>query len=415
LSKLKNQLAVEEREEIGQAIRVLLRFPFLTDQVDPAAFDLVRRRRGPLTQWFDRVLGWPLVVEPRQGYVRLSKIRSDAPGDRPVRRLRSGKAPFDRRRYVLFCVTCAELLSAPVTTVGILADRVVHAMLADPSLAVFDTAARAERMAFVDVLKLLESYGALCVLDGTTESFAEAASAKVLYRVQSSVLLRLMAAPVSPSRVAAEFGDRTAVFEELLGAVAVERRYGGTGLEEASETQRGLWLRHSVMRRLFDDPVVYRDELTEAQLGYVTSITGRKIMREAAELAGLELEERAEGWLLVDPAGVATDERFSDDSSHAKVAALLLLETVTAAGDVGVGPEDLLAAAEGLLDRFPDWGKAYRSEDGALRLAEDAVRVLVSFGLARSEGGRVVARPAAARYRVKAAEATVSGAGKARG
>ncbi|WP_377273810.1 TIGR02678 family protein [Peterkaempfera sp. SMS 1(5)a] len=412
MSKLKSQLAVEEREEIGQAVRVLLRFPLLTDQADPAAFDLVRRRRGPLTQWFDRVLGWPLVVEPRQGYARLSKVRSDAPGDRPARRLRSGKAPLDRRRYVLFCVTCAELLSVPVTTVGILADRVVHAMLADPALGGFDTAARAERMAFVDVLRLLESYGALCVLDGSTDSFAESASAKVLYRVQSGVLLRLLAAPVSPSRVAAELGDRPAVFDELVGAVAVERRYGGTGLEEASETQRGLWLRHSVMRRLFDDPVVYRDELTEAQLGYVTSITGRKIMREAAELAGFELEERAEGWLLVDPAGVATDERFPDDSSHAKVAALLLLETVMAAGGVGAEPEGLIAAAEGLLERFPDWAKAYQSEEGAARLVEDAMRVLVSFGLARYDGGRAVARPAAARYRVTSAEA--AGVGKAR-
>ena len=38
------------------------------------------------------------------------------------------------------------------------------------------------------------------------------------------------------------------------------------------------------------------------------------------------LEERAEGFLVVDPDAIATDTRFPDDDSHAKVAALLLLD-----------------------------------------------------------------------------------------
>ncbi|MEV0276386.1 TIGR02678 family protein [Streptomyces sp. NPDC050610] len=442
MSSLANQLVIAEREEVARGIRLLLARPLLTERADPDAFDLVRRRRESLVRWFDYTLGWTLTVEPRLGHARLAKVRQHADAGRPARRTRSGRAPFDRRRYVLLCVTAAELLSVPVTTIGLLAGRVAQAAAADPALAPFDTAQRAERMAFVDVLRLLESYGALRTVDGATDSFTDSAEAKVLYQVQAGVLMRLLAAPNGASRLAVEPDSVPGRFEELLAGLVRERRYGVRGAESAgggvgsdrvdgadgaadseelvesavaseptgpadttpvaSVVQRNLWLRHSVLRRLFDDPVVYRDELTEAQLGYLASPTGRQIMRRAAEQAGCVLEERAEGWLLADPDGIATDGKFPDDSSHAKVAALLLLDTVTA-DPAGTTPEQLAAAAAGLLGRFPSWAKAYRSEDGAARLAEDAVAVLAGFGLVRREGDRITARPAAFRYRVTGA------------
>ncbi|MEV0260045.1 TIGR02678 family protein [Streptomyces sp. NPDC050617] len=433
MSSLANQLVIAEREEVARGIRLLLARPLLTERADPDAFDLVRRRRESLVRWFDYTLGWTLTVEPRLGHARLAKVRQHADAGRPARRPRSGRAPFDRRRYVLLCVTAAELLSVPVTTIGLLAGRVAQAAGADPALAPFDTAQRAERMAFVDVLRLLESYGALRTVDGATDSFTDSAEAKVLYQVQAGVLMRLLAAPNGASRLAVEPDSVPGRFEELLAGLVRERRYGARGAEttggadgaagsdglveragapaltgpadttpDASVVQRNLWLRHSVLRRLFDDPVVYRDDLTEAQLGYLASPTGRQIMRRAAEQAGCVLEERAEGWLLADPDGIATDGKFPDDSSHAKVAALLLLDTVTA-DPAGTTPEQLAAAAVGLLGRFPSWAKAYRSEDGAARLAEDAVAVLAGFGLVRRDGDRITARPAAFRYRVTGA------------
>ncbi len=432
MSNFANQLVVAEREELARCIRTLLARPLLTERSDPAAFDLVRRRRDPLIHWFDYHCGWTLVVEPRLGYARLLKVRADADATRPARRTRSGRAPFDRRRYVLLCVTAAELLSVPVTTIGLLADRVVQAAAADEALPAFDTAQRAQRVAFVDVLRLLESYGALQTVDGTTDSFADSAEAKVLYRVDATVLMRLLAAPCGPSRLAVPAAGIPGGFEALLTGLVRERRYGPAATEatdvpdateasgtwedpegpddpetgapeaHASPVQRNLWLRHSVLRRLFDNPVLHRDDLTEAQLGYLTSPTGRQILRRAAEQAGFVLEERAEGFLLVDPDAIATDSKFPDDASHAKVAALLLLDTLTGS-PAGCTPEQLAAEAESLLGRFPRWGKAYRTEDGAAALASDAVQVLAEFGLVRSEGGRVVPRPAAARYRVTGA------------
>jgi uncharacterized protein (TIGR02678 family) len=422
MSTLANQLVIAEREEVARGIRLLLARPLITERADAAAFDLVRRRKEPLAKWFDYTCGWSLVVEPRRGYARLSKVRSTADGSRPARRHRSGRAPFDRRRYVLLCVAAAELLAVPVTTVGLLADRIAQATAADPGLPSLDTASRAERMAFVDVLKLLESAGVLLALDGVTESYADSADAKVLYRVDTTLLMRLPASPIGPSRLALPPEEVPLRFEELLAGLVRERRYGGTTADgttgepvAVSETQRNLWLRHSVLRRLFDDPVLYRDDLTEDELAYVNSPTGRQILRRSVEQAGFVLEERAEGFLLVDPDAIATDATFPDDSSTAKVAALLLLEQVQDAPG-GTTPEQLVAIAAGQLRRFPRWAKAYQSEDGAERLADDAVSVLRDAGLAHRLGDRTVLRPAAFRYRVVGTSAKVpEGAGHAAG
>jgi len=111
----------------------------------------------------------------------------------------------------------------------------------------------------------------------------------------------------------------------------------------------------------------------------------------------------------VDPDAIATDATFPDDSSTAKVAALLLLEQIQ---DVpgGVTPEQLAAIAAELLRRFPRWAKAYQSADGAEWLADDAASVLRDVGLAHRIGDRTVLRAAAFRYRVVRSTADSQGA-----
>ncbi|MBF8192143.1 TIGR02678 family protein [Nonomuraea sp. K274] len=394
MSRLANQLVREEKEQIARAIRTLLGRPLVSRHADQAAFELIVKRRRPLTQWFDYFCGWRLVVEPRQGYARLLKIgpsgHHGASATRPARRRRATGAPFDRRRYTLFCLCAAELLTSPVTTIGMLAQRVVRAAGAEAGVPAFDPVRAGERAAFADALKLLEHYGVITAMDGTTDSYLADEDAKVLYQVDTTLLVRLLAVPVPPSRITA-----AAEAHEPGLALTVEARYGG---EEPTETQRNLWARHSFMRRLLDEPVVYRDELTPAQADYAASSSGRRIMRRAAEEAGFVLEERAEGFLLVDPDATATDGRFPDDGSHAKVAALFLIDLLVSSGPVTAARLDDEAA--GLLRRFPQWAKGYQSDGGAPRLAADALEVLALFGLARRTGDQVAALPAAARYRV---------------
>jgi uncharacterized protein (TIGR02678 family) len=402
VSNLANQLVLAEREDVARGVRLLLATPLISERVAPEAFDLVRRRREPIAKWFDYYCGWSLLVEPRLGYVRLAKVRAEADPTRPARRSRSGKAPFDRRRYTLLCLVAAELLAAPVTTIGLLADRVTQASAADALIGGFDTSVRGERMAYVDVLRMLESFGAIEVVDGSTEAFVGSETAKVLYRVDSTLLMRLLAAPNGPSQFSVPADEIALRFDELLAALRRERRYGDApdaahAADGASEVQRNLWLRHSIFRRLVDDPVVYREDLSAAELAYLSSPTGRQLLRRAAEQGGFLLEERAEGVLLVDPDALATDGKFPDDSSTAKVAALLLLDVITASAG-GVAPEQLTAEADRLLREFPRWAKGYRGDDGKEQLVADAVAVLSEFGLVRHSGEVLVALPAAARY-----------------
>lgn len=396
---LTNQLVIAEREEVARGIRALLATPLIGERGSPETFDLIRRRREPIRQWFDYYCGWTLTVEPRLGYARLVKVRAAADPSRPARRLRSGRAAFDRRRYVLLCVVAAELLTVPVTTIGLLADRVGRASATDDLVTTFDVGVRAERIAFVDVLRLLESFGVLEAADGDPESFVDSATAKVLFRVDATLLLRMLAAPVGPSQLAVPADDVALRFEELLEAVSHEQRYGlSSGRHEdtpsASDVQRNLWLRHSVFRRLVDDPVLYFGELTAEERAYLSSPTGHQLLRRSAEQGGFVLEERAEGVLLVDVDGLSTDEKFPDDGSNAKVAALLLLDVLDEPRTV----EYLQKATAKLLKRFPRWAKTYRGKDGVRRLTVDALAVLTGFGLVRVDSEIVQPLPAAARY-----------------
>lgn len=396
MSNLANQLAVAERQEVARGIRLLLGTPLLTERETPDAFDLVRRRREPIAGWFEYYCGWHVVVEPRLGYARLVKVGRTDDATRPARRSRSGRAPFDRRRYTLLCVVAAELLAVPVTTLGLLAERVVRATAADPVLVTFDTATRAERSAFADALLLLQGHGVVEAIDGSTEAFVGSAEAKVLYRVDATLLMRLLAAPVGVSQLGVPADEVASRFPELLSRISTETRY-----TDASEVQRNLWLRHSVFRRLADDPVVYHDDLTADQRAYLASPTGRSMLRRAAEQAGFELEERAEGIVFADVDALATDTRFPDDTATAKVAALLVLDALTEDGGL-LALEQLHAHTADLLHRFPKWAKAYQGEDGPQRLLTDALDVLDRFGLVHATGGVVTARPAAYRYHVRA-------------
>lgn len=412
MSNLSNQLVIAEREDVARGIRLLLGNPLISERAAPEWFDLVRRRREPIKQWFDYYCGWTLLVEPRLGYARLVKVRAVNDASRPARRPRSGRPAFDRRRYVLLCLVAAELLPVPVTTIGLLADRVSHASATDPVIATFDSARRPERMAFVDVLRLLESCGVIEVVDGSTENFVDSATAKVLYQIDSTLLLRLLAAPVGPSQLAVPPEEVALRFEPLLDLVTRERRYGRAADDApdaapASEVQRNLWLRHSIFRRLADDPVLYLADLTAQEGAYLASPTGRQLLRRAADQGGFVLEERAEGVLFIDTEGLATDSRFPDDASTAKVAALMLLDGMAGAA---VTTEQLRISAGELLARFPRWAKGYRDGEGPAQLVRDALAVLTGFGLVRVTGGLVQPLPAAARYAVGTARAADSDA-----
>lgn len=250
----------------------------LTADADPDVFALVRRHADALVAWFDAHTGWRLLVEPRQGYARLTKI-TDAPDpDRPARRARGTRAPFDRRRYTLFCLVAAELLTTPVTTIGILAGRVQQATAAEPDISTYDSARHEDRKSYVDALRLLEQFGVLTATDGNTEAYVDQADVKILYRIDATRLTRLLAVSQLPTRL-----DRPDLTE-----LTRENRYGDAPdpVADVPDSQRNLWLRHTIVPRLLSDPVVLYDDLTPAHLAYLGTLSGRWVVRRAMDDGG---------------------------------------------------------------------------------------------------------------------------------
>jgi uncharacterized protein (TIGR02678 family) len=379
-------LATHLAEERSRAIRHLLATPMIDIDADPDAFRLVARHQAHLVSWFDATCGWTLVVDVAAGFARLAKRAADVDPSRPLKRTRGLAQPFDRRRYQLLCLVCAELVRHPVTTIGILAGAVGG----------LDTSRHAERAAFVDALRALAAWGALRASGGDVDSFLESERGNAMLMADTARLHRLISSATAPSALP-EGLDAEAAIEALLR----EPRYGEapTEPEAADADQRRLWVKHTLARRVLDDPVAYLDDLSGAEREYLATPSGRKWLRDRVADAGLELEERAEGLLAVDPDGIATDRHFPAPAGNAHQLALLLLDRL--AGPPGfLAPPALRREVDAVLERFPGWARSHRDGDGPDRLAEEAVDLLVSFGLAaREAGGRVVARPALARYR----------------
>ena len=372
-----------------------------------ARFSCVVRERKWLVSWFEETLGWPLHVDVRGGWARLSKRRRHSDSTRPARRTRGAKHPFDRRRYQLLCLCCAELSARPRTTIGILASALTTAAVATASMEPFDTSRTKERSAFVDVLKLLESWGVVGFSVGEVDSYVSNEGSKALLDVDGSRLHRLLACARAPSALTPK--ERN---ESVVDLVAREPRYGDDPAESGDSDFKRRWLRHSVARRLLDDPVLYVNDLSAGERAYLAHPSARKWLLERARVAGFHVEQRAEGLLAIDPDHIATDERFPAPNDNAKQAALLLVERFTfsepghARKLVDISKTDLIQHVRELLRRHKSWAKQYRTKGGELRLAEAAIAVLVQFGLARVNGEMVSALPALARYRLASPQQT---------
>jgi uncharacterized protein (TIGR02678 family) len=388
--------------ERADAIRLMLATPLLDSIADPDGFRVVVRHGPWLAEWFDNACGWAVVVDPAAGFARLAKRSAAIDITRPVRRSRGTAAAFDRRRYQLLCLVCAELVRHPVTTIGLLAASVA----AEADL---DSSRHRERTAFVDALKVLMTWGALRATAGDVDAFVASQAGNAILTADTSRLHRLTATATAPSTLADDLD-----IHEAAEALLVEPRYGdaATDPDGAEEEQRLRWVRHTVARRVLDDPVAYFDDMTQAERDYLGNPSGRRWLRERVAECGLELEERAEGVLAVDPDGVATDQQFPGPHGNAHQLALLLVDLLTSVrggervlGRLSAG--ELAREVYRILERFPGWARTHRDGDGPDRLTADAIDLLVAFGLAQREAdGSVAARPALARYRV--GEPTVS-------
>ncbi len=380
------------RHERRSAVRLLLRCPLVTDQrPDPEVFALIRRHEAQLRRWFRDQLGYRLVVDHEQA--RLFKRRAPEALARPVR-TRSGKA-FDRRRYSLLCLVLAALERSEIQTIlSVLAEEVKLLAAATDGVAALDLERSAERRCFVDAVRYLVGLGVLRETDGDDSAFVRGAG-DVLYDVDSRLLARMLATPVPPSLAASP---------ATLAEKACHLPPSG-GAYPPTEEGKNLRIRHRLMRRLVEEPVLYFDDLAEDERAYL-SWQRAYLIRQVEQWTGLSVEVRREGLAAVDADGRLSDVTFPATSSVAHAALLVADELAhRLRGNEGraVPRGELLEFAERLFAQHR-WAKRYRrAPRGAGLLLDHALDYLARLRLVRRRPEGVEPLPAIARYRVAVA------------
>lgn len=380
------------RSEVGEspysperqrAIRLLLRHPLVTDAgPDPETFALLRRDASWLRRWFSDHLGYRLVVEPDLARLHKRPVPGRLP--RPARS-RSG-TPFDPRRYALLCLVLSALERLEVQTVlSELAARVELLSRSEETLEPFDLNRYSERQAFVDAVRWLVDLGVLGAVAGDEGSFVEGkGEADALYDIRSRHLSQLLAAEQPPSSVAEP--------ERLAEEVYPETDEGANRR-----------LRHRLLRRVLEEPVLYYADLDAAELAYLKGQRHR-LVRLAVDATGLQVEIRREGIALVDPGGSLTDRLFPASGTVAHAALLLGDVLVGRFRELGAGHHIPRSDIRHALDRLRrhygrGWAKIYREGDVGLdRLLGETLERLVAMGLAREHGESVEPLPALARF-----------------
>jgi len=384
--------ARQQRDEFRIGLRALLMQPLM----GPAHEDFlsVRRQADKLRDWFAREAGWVLQVE-REG-ARLYKRPAD------LLDATRGLQDFDRRRYVLLCLACAVLERAdPQITLHVLGERVME-LAAEPTLAArqfsFTLRTATERRELVTVCRCLLGLGVLQRVAGDEDGFVQdhspgAAQADALYDIQRRMLAGMLAGVRGPSSWAA--ADAPATTTERLHALVTEN------VADSDEGRRTA-LRHTLARRLLDDPVVYTETLDNETQAYFINQRGVMAAR-LCEATGLAAEQRAEGLALTDEAGKLTDVAMPAEGTDAHVTLLVaehLAGRARSSGASAITTDDAVAAfvrrSTEHYGRF--WRKSAREPGAERELAQTALERLHKLQLVARDDGRVRALPAIARF-----------------
>lgn len=377
------------QHERRRAIRGLLLTPLVTpDRADAALFALVRRHAAYLEEWFAHHAGWSLTVRP--DLVRLHKTPADlADGTRPACDPLSGQ-PFDRRRYVLLCLALAALeRSERQTTLGRIAGQIAGLAAGDPQLAANDVAFTIEsaedRRALVHVLRWLLRVGALRRVHGDEEHFLRDRS-DVLYGIGRPVIAQLLAARRSPSLVDAPD------FPARLSALAAEA-------PAATPEARNRQIKVALGRRLLDDPVVYLHQLSDDERAYLERQRGH-LLPDLQRATGLEPEVRAEGLLLADLDGDATDVGLPEEGTEGHLTLLLATHLADRLrGDAGftTSVDELIRRTRALIREHQSHWRKEVTQPGADRvLTTRVLDRLAGLGLVRLDALSGTVQPLAA-------------------
>lgn len=395
-------MAGRDAEDRVRVLRALLLSPVLHAHADAELFRLARRHADALREWLVRETGWRLVLEPQTvrlipSYVPTGPTATAIAARHPAR-ARRGDPPFTRRRYVLLCLALAVLeRSDPQISLGRLADEILL-VVRQPGLesVEFTLSGREERADLVAAIRLLLGYGVLTRVAGDEESFVVSDAGDALYDVDRRVMATMLATEHSPALVAGRVSEQPSI-DELEAAL----HQPPPVYTDEEENRR---IRHSISRRLLCDPVLYYDELPEAERAYLQSGQRVPLTRRLSEATGLVPELRAEGIAMVDPDDQLTDLRMPEQGTDGH-ATLLLAEFLAVEGSADI------TALRRMTKRLAQehrayWRKTTREPGAEFAIVSEAVGRLVGLGLVQvaGRGGEaiVTALPALRRFAVAA-------------
>ncbi|MBC3990086.1 TIGR02678 family protein [Streptomyces sp. AC563] len=368
-------LAAERRT----AARLLLAHPLITSDGPHAdVFPLVRRHAEWLSGRFQRVLGYRLLVD--SAYARLFKAGLGArTGHRLVR---STGTPFTPHTYACLALALSVLVTAPEQMLlsQLVAD--IRAAAADARVELEETGRAAGKRTLVAALRQLVEWGVLVETHGQVAVLAQDSGGEALITVDRELARVVVAGPLAQSRDGAD----------------LVRRAADPGFDGP---------RTYVRRMLVETPVVYLDELTDAERDWLRT-RQRREAQSFLDILGLETEIRAEGVALVDPDEELTDLHLPGTGTIAQAALLLVERLVTrlrpaepghpaTGGVLVVG----VAVPDGLVDKVladlvaeyggrSNWQRAYVEDPTALREAVldllSRMRLLAPAGSLRSAG-----------------------------
>jgi uncharacterized protein (TIGR02678 family) len=281
---------------------------------------------------------------------------------------------------------CAALL-APGTGEQILISTLIDQVRSDAaSIGVEIGDTLPERRALVSAIGHLIGWGVLSETDGTATGWGERRD-EALLTIHRAVLPHLLTRPMSGLSHP----------DELLDVDP----------HVADQPRRSL------RRKLVENPLVRRDDLTEAERD-VLSRERSELTRVLAEHFGLTVEVRAEGALAYDSTGSLTDVTFPGSGTVKQAALLLIAELIdlrrptsgtTAALHDGRDVPGLTAGwheVDAALARLSTqhgraWGSTFVDQPDRLR--DEVVALLTGLCLAVGTDAGLVIHPAAARYR----------------
>lgn len=279
--------------ELRVCARHLVQNPLTCKEHDPELFRLIRRYEVDLDRWFTQRLSYRLHVDADTA--RLFKD-GFVPERRPL--LTPNRRAFHPLEYVVLALVLGTTAAGPaVISLRDLVEQVRSAAV-EAGVTLDDSATT--RRALVSVLQWMIALGLATELHAGVDAYAVDESADAVLKMR-------------PDRIA------------LLPLPALAGAANANALLQAADrrTATRQWMR----RRLVEEPVLYRTDLTEIEWSELRRRLGEE-ERLLDEMFGLVVEARAEGVAGIDPSGKLAERRFPTGGTLGH-AALLLIAALT--------------------------------------------------------------------------------------